>query len=414
VKHIGLATLSCATLLAAGSPAAGADGALIRGTRLAWTHSSRGTHPPISDPAVAVRADGVPLLAWIAAEGDVNHLYVVAPGDKDAMPVRVDPPELAVDALHQAPAIVAGAAGDVFVSWSSSKPKPEGAMFASDLRLSRSLDGGRSFAPPLRVNQDRPIAHSFDGLALEQDGDVLLAWIDSRDGWEKAGTYVARIGERGGKVESTAQVGAETCVCCRVAVGAGGANGSQRSAVLWRKDFPGKIRDMVLAVSADDGASFAPAERVHEDLWEMPACPHRGGGVGVDATGRVHAAWYSEGKNEQPGLFVASSADGQQFGAPLRIDQSSGSIPDHVGLAVEPNGAVLVVWEDSTAVRRRVLSRLSIDGGKTFGAIDQLSTAVKAYAPAVAVAPGGGFVVAWNEEEFPVTRTVVQPLTLPR
>jgi len=408
VKLIRLATLSCATLLAAGSPAAGADGALVRGERLAWVHAGRGPHVPISDPAVAVRSDGVPLLAWIAAAGEVNHLYVVAPGEKGALPVRVDPPELAVDAIHQAPAIASGKAGEVFVSWSSSKPKPEGVMFASDLRLSRSLDGGRTFEAPLRVNQDRPISHSFDGLAVEQDGDVLLAWIDSRDGWEKAGTYVARVGERGAKIATTSQVGSETCVCCRVAVGAGG---NERTAVLWRKDFPGKIRDMVLAVSNDDGASFAASSRVSEDLWEMPSCPHRGGGVGVDGTGRVHAAWYTEGKNDRPGLFYASSADGKEFTAPLRIDQSEGSIPDHAALGVKPDGTVLVVWEDSTAVRRRVLARLSVDGGKTFGPVDQLSTAVKAYAPAVAVTPSGGFVVAWNEEEFPVTRTVVQAVT---
>ena len=35
-----------------------------------------------------------------------------------------------------------GPGGGIYVSWSSSKPKPEGALFASDLRLSRSLDGG--------------------------------------------------------------------------------------------------------------------------------------------------------------------------------------------------------------------------------------------------------------------------------
>lgn len=404
------AVVSCVVgvVLAAGSPAAGADGPLVRGERLSWTHSSKGTHPAISDPAIAVRADGTPLLAWIAAEGDVNHLWVVPPGVKDAKPVRVDPPDLAVDAIHQAPAIVAGGGDDVFVSWSSSKSKPEGAMFASDLRLSRSLDGGKTFAAPLRVNDDRPISHTFDGLARSPGGDLLLGWIDGRDGWEKAGTYVARVGEHGAKVVSMTQVGSETCVCCRVAVGAGG---DDRVAVLWRKDFPGKIRDMVLALSDDDGARFAPAVRVHEDRWEMPSCPHRGGGAGVDGKGRVHVAWYTEGTDGKPALFYASSDDGKSFTAPQRLDQSAGSIPDHVGLAVRPDGTVLIVWEDSTAVRRRVLARVSRDAGKTFAPIEQLSTAVKSYAPAVTTSPAGGFVVAWNEEEFPVTRTVLLPVT---
>lgn len=404
---VGLAICSLVVVLAAGSPAAGTTAALARGEKLTWTHAARGVHPPISDPAVAVRGDGTPLLAWIAADGDVNHLWVVAPGVKDAQPVRVNPPDLTVDALHQAPSIVTGGDDEVYVSWSSAKAKPEGAMFASDLRLSRSLDGGKTFAAPLRLNDDRPISHTFDGLARTADGDLVVGWIDSRDGWEKAGTYVARVGERGGKVVSTAQVGAETCVCCRVAVGAGDDG---RAAVLWRKDFPGKVRDMVLALSTDDGATFAPATRVYDDGWVMPSCPHRGGAVGVDGSGRVHVAWYTEGTKERPGLFYASTADGKTFTAPQRLDQSEGSIPDHVGLAVQKDGTILVVWEDSTAVRRRVLARVSRDGGKTFAPPEQLSTAVKAWAPAVATSPDGGFVVAWNEEEFPATRSVLLPV----
>src|SRR5690606_33023624 len=98
------------------------------------------------------------------------------------------------------------------------------------------------------------------------------------------------------------------------------------------------------------------------------------------------------------------------FTAPQRLDQSEGSIPDHVGLAVQKDGTILVVWEDSTAVRRRVLARVSRDGGKTFAPPEQLSTAVKAWAPAVATSPDGGFVVAWNEEEFPATRSVLLPV----
>ena len=64
--------------------------------------------------------------------------------------MRVSPEDLAVDSLHQAPGLAVGAGGEVYVSWSSAKPKPAGVLFASDLRLSRSLDGGRTFEPPLR------------------------------------------------------------------------------------------------------------------------------------------------------------------------------------------------------------------------------------------------------------------------
>jgi hypothetical protein len=69
-----------------------------------------------------------------------------------------------------------------------------------------------------------------------------------------------------------------------------------------------------------------------------------------------------------------------------------------------------VVWEDSTAVRRRILLRSIGEGGRSLGPVRTLSQAIKAWAPDVAVAPDG-FVVAWHEEQFPVTKTIVVRIT---
>jgi hypothetical protein len=44
------------------------------------------------------------------------------------------------------------------------------------------------------------------------------------------------------------------------------------------------------------------------------------------------------------------------------------------------------------------------------GRVRTLSQAVKAYAPDVTVAPDGRAVVAWHEEQFPRTITVILPL----
>jgi hypothetical protein len=70
-----------------------------------------------------------------------------------------------------------------------------------------------------------------------------------------------------------------------------------------------------------------------------------------------------------------------------------------------------VVWEDLTAVRRRVVMRTTVDGGRTLSPPQTLTQAVKAFAPEVAVAPGG-FVIVWHEEQFPSIKTVIHPVTL--
>jgi hypothetical protein len=388
--------LSPATVLAAD---------LTPGPRLEMTHPSTGHEVHLSAPAVAVGRDGRPLFTWVAQEGHQANVYIARLGPADAQPVRVNPDGLSAESLHQSPGIAVGPGGEVYVSWSSLKPKPAGVLFASDLQLSRSLDGGRRFAPPLRVNEDRPISHSFEGLAVGPDGTVLVGWIDGREGDGRQRSYLARITERGSKVEQAVKLDeGETCVCCRIDLAAGDAV----VAALWRKVFPGNVRDMIVGLSRDGGRSFAPPSRVSVDGWKIAACPHRGGRVALAGRGHVHVAWYTEGQDETPRVLYATSPDGRAFAPPLQIAVAAGSVPDHVGLAVNRTGAVAVVWEESTAVRRRVRLRSSLDGGKTFAEAQSLSTAIKAYAPDVAAAPNGDFVVVWHEEQFPSTKTVAQ------
>jgi hypothetical protein len=400
------AAAAALALALAGGPVGAAD--LSLGPRVTHRHAARGHEAHVSGPAVATDVDGVALVTWAAQEGPANHLYLLR-GDGSA-PVRVNPEGLAVEALHHPPRIAVAPGGPVYVSWSSEKAKPEGTLFASDLRLSRSLDGGRRFEPPLRVNEDRPISHSFDGLAVTVDGTVLLSWIDGREGRKDPATWVARVVERGTRVEEVRKVGGDTCVCCRVDVAAGAGD---TVALTWRQVFPGDIRDMVLAVSRDGGRTFGDPTLVSADRWKINACPHRGGALGLDARGRIYMSWYTEGSDIRPDLRFAVSQDGRRFGPPKRLHTSATSIPDHARLAVDPAGRAVVVWEESTAVRRRILLRYTLDAGRTLSPVHVLSTAIKAYAPDVALAPDGTFLVVWHEEQFPFLATVLQPVLIP-
>jgi hypothetical protein len=375
----------------------------------------------MSGPALAATADGGVLAVWGVAgsatgPGHAGHggptgarvqLARLGPGAWGPVAVHADGP--ALEGLHHSPLIAVAPGGEVYVQWSSARDKPESVLFASDLRLSRSLDGGRTFDTHLRVNEDRVISHSFDGLAVLADGTAVSSWIDAREGPQKDATWVARVTERGTRVASVARLDGDTCVCCRVAVA---RLGPDAVGVLWRKVFTGDVRDMVMAVSRDGGKTFGAPARVHDDGWVINACPHRGGQVGADGRGRLVTAWYTEGRKGVPAVLVAVSADGARFSAPQRLNASRSTVPDAVRLAVSPDGAALAVWEESTAVRRRVVARASADGGRTWGQERALSPALKAYEPAVAAAPDGGFVVGWLEERFPAVKLVVQRIAV--
>jgi hypothetical protein len=390
-------------------PAIASAAELSFGPRTELTHPGQGHEVHISAPAVTVGRDGGVLIAWAVQEGQTANLYLARSGAEGIKVVRVNPAGMAVESLHQSPGIDTGPRGEIYLSWSSAKAKPDGVLVASDLRLSRSLNGGQSFDTHLRVNDDRPLSHSFEGLSVAEDGTVLLAWIDSRDGWDKPATYLARIVERGSRVERTLKLDGDTCVCCRVDMTTGPRN---TVAVTWRKVFPDNIRDMVLEVSRDGGRGFGTPTLVHADRWQIAACPHRGGAVDMDEAGRFYLAWYTEGPQDQPRLLFTVSPDGRRFAPPQRLDASTGSLPDHVRLAVDGRGRAAIVWEDSTAVRRRVLLRSTTVGGEILSSIQVLSRAVKAYAPAITVSSTGDFVVVWHEEQFPLTKTIIQPLRL--
>jgi hypothetical protein len=55
--------------------------------------------------------------------------------------------------------------------------------------------------------------------------------------------------------------------------------------------------------------------------------------------------------------------------------------------------------------------RSTRDGGRTLSPPQPLSTAIKAFAPAV-TATQAGFIIVWHEGQFPVIKTVVHTMTL--
>jgi len=258
---IVVAVTAASTSLVPLGPDAGsaASPELVLGQRLELKHPGKGHEIHLSGVSVAAAPDGGALVTWGADEGQSNRIYVARLGAGEPTPVRVNPDDLSMEALHHPPRLVVAPAGEIYLSWSSAKPIPEGTLFASDLRLSRSVDGGKSFVGHLRVNEDRSISHSFDGLAAASDGTVLVSWLDSRAGGPNAGTYLARVVEAGTRVDRITRVGEDTCVCCRVDAAAGPA---ETVAIIWRKVFPGDIRDMVLSASRDGGRTFGPASLV--------------------------------------------------------------------------------------------------------------------------------------------------------
>ncbi|MBX3236388.1 MAG: exo-alpha-sialidase [Nitrospiraceae bacterium] len=363
-----------------------------------------------SPPSLQYDAAGTLHVVWQEkpdSQGLVKSLRLAGASRRPDDPVQVSSVGLGPDALHQAPAVTVGGEDQVFVSWSTAN-RAAGAMFASDLRVASSRDGGRSFSPPVLVNDDGlPIAHTFDDILRGPEQDLYVMWLDGR-GKDRSGAAVQFACSRdgGATFSPNLTVDGMACPCCRPMLAAA-PDGSLWAA--WRKTFDGHVRDIVVAQSTDRGRTFGSPRLVHEDHWVFSACPHRGPSLGFDRRGRLYVAWYTEGTDEQARIYLAVSDDqAKSFTEPILLHTSTNSLPDNLRMAVHPEGMVAAVWEEVTGVRKRVVLRLSLDRGKTFGAVLPLSAGTKAEHPTVAIHPSGTFALAWTEHVFPTNKIVVQ------
>lgn len=150
---------------------------------------------------------------------------------------------------------------------------------------------------------------------------------------------VAKSIDGGRSFSRSVVVDRSTCPCCRTSL-AVGADGSVY--VAWRKVYEGDIRDMAFAVSTDGAETFSEARRIHADEWVFNGCPHSGPDIEVDPNGGLHAAWYT-GSESGSGIFYRF-IDGEEMLDPVAL---ATDVPiSQVRLAPAENGGVWIAWED--------------------------------------------------------------------
>ncbi|MCC6141530.1 MAG: exo-alpha-sialidase [Nitrospira sp.] len=365
-------------------------------------------------PSVRIDDAGQISLAWVEEEKETRTVLYSRIEKADGPlgeSVRVNSPSEVPYSRQEAPAFVASG-DEVLIAWAIAHPKmtPD-KPFSNDLRLSRSADGGKTFQPSVLVNDDElVIGHSFDSIHVAPDGVVHMAWIDGREGKKESGTFAARSTDHGRTVEKNLKVDESTCVCCRTSM-TSSPDGTLY--VAWRKILPGEIRETVVARSTDGGQTFAAPVIVGHDQWVFPGCPHRPASIGTDRQGRLYVVWYTEGSDETPSIYLAYSDDrGATFSTKQKLNLSKGTFPDHPQMAVDPNGRLVIVWEEQSPVRREIVVAVSLDRGQTFSAPQKVNDK-KGQTPAISINAQGLAALAWMEHAMPAHRLVVQTLQLP-
>jgi|CXWL01.1.fsa_nt_gi hypothetical protein len=345
-------------------------------------------------PMVTFSPSGRRAAAWVSAPegGTDGRLYI---GLDDDAPIELRDTLGPIEGRSEAPPKLAfGPDGALHAIYVVVMEVPEAKEPLEAIRYIRSRDGGSTWSAPVTVSHDGVFgAHSFHALHVMSSGSLVLSWLGGAAG--EAGVWVTHSTDDGATwANETLVDNGTTCECCRTAL-ASGSDGTLYLA--WRHVFPGNLRDVVVARSEDLGATWTVPQRVHADGWSFDGCPRAGPAIQVDATGRVHVAWWT-GKEGAAGVWYASSTDrGASFGAPFALGVAEHSRPAHVQLGMAPDGGLLAVWDDGTGPGSRILLRRAAAGDTTFGAAQPLSAEGQSVANPVIAIHDGRVAVAWTE-----------------
>lgn len=324
-----------------------------------------------AEPSIAPALDGTTFIAWVEhlpnKEANVMLAHLDREGRPTAAPVRVNPNGGEATAWRgDPPAVAVGADGTVYVGWTARVASERG--HATDLYLSASRDEGKTFEPPVKVNDDgKKVTHGMHSLAVGRDERVYVLWLDERnvvmpppgkDGKKmehmeaNREVFFAASANGGRSFSHNLRLGKEACPCCKTALAVGA---DDRVYASWRQVLPGEFRHIALAYSGDGGATFSQPTIVSDDRWMTASCPVSGPALSAHgASGTIRAVWYTEGDKGAPGLYWAESRDGGQTfseSRPLAPGQARGNPLLLMSVAM----GTTAVWESEETGSSRVM-----------------------------------------------------------
>lgn len=276
-----------------------------------------------AEPVTATAPDGGFYVAWVNhnanSKSDVMLAHYDSEGATASSPVMVNEQAGVATAWRGDPPSIAVADKSVYVLWTA-RVESDGKK-GTDLYLSVSHDQGKTFASPVKVNDDKlPGAHGMHSLAVANDGKIYAAWLDERNiitpkPSKHAGghhmesnreLFVTHSTDGGKTFSANRKVAENACPCCKTAL-AVSADGTLYAG--WRQVLPGNFRHIAVASSTDGGANFSVPVIVSDDKWMLQGCPVSGPSLAADASGTLKVVWYAAGENDAPGLYFAETRD---------------------------------------------------------------------------------------------------------
>ena len=366
--------------------------------------------PGSAQPQLTVSARGV-LLSWIERSGDVASLKFSELRGQAWTPAQTvsSGREWFVN-WADVPSVLRLADGSLYGHWLQ-KSGPD--TYAYDVRLARSTDDGKTWAPSFTPHGDgTQTEHGFASLFQMPGAGLGLVWLDGRamkggHGEHGGGDMSVRgaIYNAAGKQVSEAAVDLRVCECCPTAA----AVTADGPIVAYRDRSPSEIRDIY--VSRLVAGKWSEPAPVHCDNWQIAACPVNG--PALSAIGKsVALAWFTA-KGDEGHTYVAFSADsGKSFGPPVRLDDVSAL--GRVDVALLDDGSAAATWIEFAEGKAQFRMRRVKATGERSPAVTVAGLAASRASGYPRMArTGGELIFAWTESGSP-TKVMTARVAVPK
>jgi photosystem II stability/assembly factor-like uncharacterized protein len=333
-----------------------------------------------ADPWVAVLPDGAAVLAVLEGEGS---LLVYRSGDGGASWAKTA--DLGAGHDHETLALDAKS-GALWVLSSQSTTEPASGERRDAVFAARSDDGGRTFAPPVRLFSNNLSMNTMTGAVLS-DGSLAVSFTDYARPSEKDAqvwldptrSWLTRSYD--GKTFAAPTWVSDACGRSFPELAADASAGASRDRLYFvcngRANGLSTMPDferVAISSSGDRGERWSDPSAVNSNARAYV----RNTAIAVNKDGVVGVSWY-DGRNEKNrtkqmfsclDLYFAASFDGGRTFAPetrVSTESSCGDAPDngaakyrwpaggdYHGLVARPDGAFQLLWADSRGGRYRL------------------------------------------------------------
>lgn len=352
-------------------------------------------------PSLAVGASGTLYLAYGGWAGSATQQDIFFSKSSDGGQTWTDSMRVNNDAggaSQSRPSLVVDAAGYIYVVWTDTRGGNQ------DIYFSKSTDGGLSFSANVRVNDLTPNFQWNPDIAVDGAGLIHAIWEDNRNAFTTGpDIYYANSTDGGLSFNPSLRVNNDATGVEQARPSIAVAQDRSVYAV-WDDPRNGaRGRDIYFSKSVDLGITWTPNIFVNDD---SAGANQDSATIAVDTLGGIYVVWVdSRNAATAPDIYATRSSNGgSTFTANSKVNDDLGAT-----LQISPSlalgaGKIQAMWSDGRTTGSTgldVYTASSPDGvawaanvrvnDDTIFSNDQLS-------PSVAIGVGGDVFAAWTDE----------------